>query len=165
MEEIRGTSGEGKNPEYWSFQVRNPHTIILPCKINLIFHTSFNVRRLENLTSSDIKIRPAINQVELSWHIPQPDLIAYAKKHNILLEAYSPLGSNDQVKKTLDVPEVKEVAAKLGISAAQVVISWLYQRGVVVLPKSVTPARIRENLQGASSSFLRVSLDRSLTRR
>jgi diketogulonate reductase-like aldo/keto reductase len=95
-----------------------------------------------------------VNQVELSWHNPQPSLLSWAKEKGILLEAYSPLGSNNQVKETLNVPEVKEVAAELGISAAQVVISWLYQRGTVVLPKSVHTERIRENLQSKSLTAL-----------
>ena len=71
-----------------------------------------------------------MNQVELNFWNPQPELLAWAREHGLLLEAYSPLGSNDQVKKTLGVPEVQEIAAELGITPAQVIISWHVQRGV-----------------------------------
>lgn len=93
-----------------------------------------------------------INQVELSWFNPQPKLVSWAKANNIILEAYSPLGSNNQVKKGLAVPEVKEVAAQFDITPAQVVLSWMHQRGVAVLPKSVHEARIKENLDSKRQS-------------
>ena len=54
----------------------------------------------------------------------------WAKENGLLLEAYSPLGSNNQVKKTLSVPEVQAIAKELDITPAQVVISWHVQRGV-----------------------------------
>lgn len=98
-----------------------------------------------------------MNQVELSWFNPQPALLAWAKKNDILLEAYSPLGSSSQVRKGLEVPEVKEVAAELGITPAQVVLSWLHQRGVVVLPKSVNEARIQENFESAYFNLFSLS--------
>ena len=52
------------------------------------------------------------------------------EENNLLLEAYSPLGSNKQVKETLQVPEVQAIAKELGITPAQAVISWHVQRGV-----------------------------------
>lgn len=105
------------------------------------------------MTSSDIKYRPAVNQVELSWFNPQPKLIAWAKENDILLEAYSPLGSNTQVKRGLAVKEVKEVGKELGITPAQVILSWLHQQDVVILPKSVHESRIRENFEGVLSRY------------
>ena len=62
------------------------------------------------------------------------------------------------MKNTLNVPEVKKIAAELGITPAQVVISWHIQRGTVVLPKSVTPSRVVENLQGACASHVYLRL-------
>lgn len=123
--------------------------MLIPLSFLYWVRISFNIRRLTNLTNGDLKYRPAVNQVELSWFNPQPALLAWAKKNDILLEAYSPLGSSSQVRKGLEVPEVKEVAAELGIAPAQVVLSWLHQRGVVVLPKSVNEARIQENFESA----------------
>ncbi|KAG8738556.1 hypothetical protein FRC12_016715, partial [Ceratobasidium sp. 428] len=95
----------------------------------------------------DIKIKPTINQVELNFFNPQPGLVEWSKENGVLLEAYSPLGSNKQVGKALKNPTVVEIANELKINPAQVLISWQIQRGAVVLPKSVTPSRIEDNLQ------------------
>jgi len=116
-------------------------------KIRNIGVSNFNVWRYENLTSNPLKYRPAVNQVELSFGNPQPELLAWAKLHGVLLEAYSPLGSSKKVKETLELPIVKKVATELGITPAQVIISWHVQRGVVVLPKSVHGNRIQENFK------------------
>ncbi|TRM65675.1 NADP-dependent oxidoreductase domain-containing protein [Schizophyllum amplum] len=117
-------------------------------KVRNIGVSNFNIWRLSKLLSHpNITIPPAINQVELNFYNPQPGLLAWAKEHNILIEAYSPLGGDGQVGRTLNLPVVKEIAAELDITPAQVIISWHVQRGTVVLPKSVTPARIEENLQ------------------
>ncbi|CAE6488232.1 unnamed protein product [Rhizoctonia solani] len=116
-------------------------------KIRNIGVSNFNIRRLTNLTSApDIRIKPAINQVELNFFNPQPELVKWSKENNILLESYSPLGSNDQVGESLKNPVVQDIAKALKITPAQVIISWHVQRGTVVLPKSVTPSRVEENL-------------------
>ncbi|KAI0345590.1 Aldo/keto reductase [Trametopsis cervina] len=116
-------------------------------KVRNIGVSNFNIARLTNLTANPLKYKPAVNQVELSYWNPQPELLTWAKENDLLLEAYSPLGGDGQVGKSLKVPEVVEVAKELGITPAQVILSWLAQRGTVVLPKSVTPSRIEENLQ------------------
>ncbi|KAJ7268076.1 NADP-dependent oxidoreductase domain-containing protein [Mycena rebaudengoi] len=89
---------------------------------------NIGVSKLVNLTANPLKIQPAVNQ--------------WSKENNLLLEAYSPLGSTSKVGDTLAVPEVKEIAAELGMTPAQVIISWHVQRG------SVTPSRVVENFQG-----------------
>lgn len=73
---------------------------------------------------------PAVNQVELSYWNPQPELLKWCKEYGLLLEAYSPLGSSKQVKETLQLPEVQSIAQELNITPAQVIISWQVQRGV-----------------------------------
>jgi len=115
-------------------------------KIRNIGISNFNIRRIQNLTANNLKYQPAVNQVELNFWNPQPELLQWSKENGLLLEAYSPLGSDKQVGKSLSVPEVKDIACKLGITPAQVIISWSVQRGTIVLPKSVTPSRIAENL-------------------
>ncbi|CAG7852716.1 Alcohol dehydrogenase [NADP(+)]; AltName: Full=Aldehyde reductase; AltName: Full=Aldo-keto reductase family 1 member A1 [Serendipita indica DSM 11827] len=116
-------------------------------KVRNIGVSNFNIRRLQNLTASDITIRPAVNQVELSYWNPQPELVSWSKDNGILLEAYSPLGSDVLVGKTLRLPPVRKIAKKLKITPAQVIMSWHVQRGTVVLPKSVDGGRISENYQ------------------
>ncbi|KAM5540762.1 hypothetical protein V8D89_005406 [Ganoderma adspersum] len=114
-------------------------------KVRNIGVSNFNIPRLRNLTGNPLKYKPAVNQVELSFWNPQPELLKWAKDNELLLEAYSPLGSNDLVKETFNVPEVKEISRALSITPAQVIISWHVQRGTIVLPKSVTPSRVEEN--------------------
>ncbi|PPQ63603.1 hypothetical protein CVT24_004463 [Panaeolus cyanescens] len=121
-------------------------------KVKNIGVSNFNIRRIQNLTANPLKIKPAINQVELSYWNPQPELLQdssfkWSKENELLLEAYSPLGSAQKVKESLQIPEVKAIAHELGLTPAQVYISWHVQRGTVVLPKSVTPSRIQENFQ------------------
>ncbi|MFI9063497.1 aldo/keto reductase [Streptomyces sp. NPDC053429] len=86
---------------------------------------------------------PAVNQIELHPLFPQTELRALHARLGITTEAWSPLG---QGKELLTLPAVASVAARHGRSAAQVVLRWHLQSGHVVIPKSVTPARIRENL-------------------
>ncbi|MFF5449203.1 aldo/keto reductase [Streptomyces sp. NPDC012888] len=86
---------------------------------------------------------PAVNQVELHPLFPQRELRAVHAELGVTTEAWSPLG---QGKDLLSLPEVAAVAARHGRSPAQVVLRWHLQQGIVAIPKSVTPARIRENL-------------------
>jgi len=115
-------------------------------KIRNIGISNFNIPRIKNLTENPLKYSPAVNQVELNFWNPQPELLKWAKDHGLPLQAYSPLGGNNEVGKTFSHPLVKSIAKGLGITPAQVIISWHVQRGTIVLPKSVTPSRIKENL-------------------
>ncbi|KZT60035.1 hypothetical protein CALCODRAFT_493030 [Calocera cornea HHB12733] len=120
--------------------------MVLKGKIKNIGVSNFNIRRIQNLTANALRIKPVINQVELNFFNPQPELVAWASENDILLEAYSPLGSTGQVGRSLGQKDVVEVAKELGVTPAQVIISWHVQRGTVVLPKSVHKERIEENL-------------------
>ncbi|QKX54710.1 uncharacterized protein TRUGW13939_01798, partial [Talaromyces rugulosus] len=88
---------------------------------------------------------PAVNQVELHPYCPQHALKKWCADRGILLEAYCPLGSNDSP--LLRDEEVKAIADKHNVPAATVLISYQVNRGCIVLPKSVTPARIEQNLK------------------
>jgi diketogulonate reductase-like aldo/keto reductase len=85
---------------------------------------------------------PAVNQIELHPQLDQAELRALHAEHGIATEAWSPLG---QGRGLLDSPVIGKVAARLGRTPAQVVLRWHLQLGNVVIPKSVTPSRIREN--------------------
>ncbi|KAG6900313.1 hypothetical protein C0993_012745 [Termitomyces sp. T159_Od127] len=117
-------------------------------KIRNIGISNFNIRRIQNLTGNPLKFKPAVNQVELSYWNPQPELIQWAKENNLLLEAYSPLGGNGRVKDSLAIPVVKEIAAELGITPAQVLVSWQVQRGVL----TKLPPALAEKLEKAAAS-------------
>ncbi|MFI0774534.1 aldo/keto reductase [Streptomyces sp. NPDC021212] len=88
-------------------------------------------------------VAPVIDQVELHPQLQQSELRAFNSRHDIVTEAWSPLG---QGKGLLEDPKLGEIAAKHGKSPAQVVLRWHLDLGNVVIPKSVTPSRIKENI-------------------
>ena len=87
-------------------------------------------------------VTPAVNQIELHPSFQQKTLRALHEKHGIHTESWSPLGQGRQ----LEDPVVGRIAAKYGKSPAQIVIRWHLDSGLIVIPKSVTPSRIRENI-------------------
>jgi len=87
---------------------------------------------------------PAVNQIELHPHLQQHAARKYHAEQGIATEAWSPLG---QGKGLLEVPAIVAIAQKHGRSPAQIVLRWHLQLGTIVIPKSVTPSRIKENIQ------------------
>ncbi|MEN8583832.1 aldo/keto reductase [Burkholderia sp. RS01] len=85
---------------------------------------------------------PAVNQVELHPALQQRDVAASNAAHGVATEAWSPLAQGA----VLTEPAVTAIAAEHGVSPAQVILRWHLQQGRIIIPKSVTPARIRENL-------------------
>ncbi|MFJ9555243.1 aldo/keto reductase [Nocardiopsis sp. NPDC101807] len=85
---------------------------------------------------------PAVNQIELHPYFSQEAMRAANARHGVVTEAWSPLG---QGKDLLQDPVLAAIGAAYGKSAAQAVLRWHIQSGNVVIPKSVTPSRIREN--------------------
>ncbi len=101
------------------------------------FHEA-HLRRIIDETG----VIPAMNQIELHPWLPQAHLRDIDARLGIKTEAWSPLGSGQLI----DNPVIAQVAAKHGKSPAQVMIRWSIQLGNIVLPKSVTPARIEQNI-------------------
>jgi 2,5-diketo-D-gluconate reductase A len=97
-----------------------------------------HLRRLHQ----ECEITPAVNQIEVSPYLTQDDVRGFCAEHQITIEAWSPIARGN----VLTDPTVVAIAEKVGKSPAQVVLRWHIQRGDVVFPKSVTPARIRENI-------------------
>jgi diketogulonate reductase-like aldo/keto reductase len=98
-----------------------------------------HLRRLADETS----VVPAVNQIELHPQLQQAGSRAFHAERGIITEAWSPLG---QGKGLLEVPTVVAIAQKHGKSPAQAVLRWHLQLGNMVIPKSVTPSRIEENI-------------------
>ncbi|MDQ0810068.1 2,5-diketo-D-gluconate reductase A [Streptomyces sp. B3I7] len=87
---------------------------------------------------------PAVNQIELHPQLQQRAAREVHAEHGIVTEAWSPLGSG---KGLLDVPAIVAIARKHERTPAQVVLRWHLQLGNIVIPKSVTPSRIKENIE------------------
>jgi diketogulonate reductase-like aldo/keto reductase len=109
-------------------------------RIRAIGVSNFQIHHLEDLMT-DATIKPAVNQVELHPLLIQTELREYCSKHQIQIEAWSPLGQGH----LLEHPLLLEIAAKYSKSPAQVILRWDLQNGIVTIPKSVTPQRIRDN--------------------
>ncbi|MBD8891820.1 aldo/keto reductase [Roseibium litorale] len=88
-------------------------------------------------------VTPVINQVELHPDFQQTELRAFHEKHGIITQSWSPLGRG----KLLEHSDVAAIARKHGRTAAQVVIRWHMDQGLVVIPKSANPDRIKQNFQ------------------
>lgn len=102
--------------------------------------SNFTERHLDELLGR-AKVVPAVNQVELHPFLTQPELVAYCRRHGILVEAYSPLAK----ARRMDDPTLVAVAAEVERTVAQVMIRWSLQKDFVTIPKSTNPDRIREN--------------------
>ncbi|MDR1599235.1 MAG: aldo/keto reductase [Oscillospiraceae bacterium] len=111
-------------------------------RIRSIGVSNFRPRHIDALMKT-ATVAPMVNQIRLCPGDTQDEVVDYCRAHNILLEAYSPLG----VGRIFDVPQMQALAAKYNKSIAQVCVRWSLQRGYLPLPKSVTPARIRENAE------------------
>ncbi|MBQ0882850.1 aldo/keto reductase [Streptomyces sp. RM99] len=111
-------------------------------RIRAIGVSNFLPEHLERLTA-ETSVIPAVNQIELHPHLQQHAAREYHAEQGIATEAWSPLGSG---KGILEIPAIVAIAQKHGRTPAQVVLRWHLQIGNVVIPKSVTPSRIKENI-------------------
>lgn len=122
--------------------------------------SNYSIKKLKALLEV-CTIKPVVNQVELHPFLQQDDLLNYCNSENIVLTAYSPLGSIDRPEalkaanepSLIENPTILEIAKSNGYSPAQVLIRWQVQRGVSVIPKSVNPGRMKENLDTDSISL------------
>jgi len=110
----------------------------LACAIGV---SNFRVEDLERL-DAETDTRPALNQVELHPRFPQGHLRAWHAAYGIVTEAWSPLAQGE----LLDDETIARIALAHGKTPAQAILRWHLQLGNVVIPKSATPERIRENI-------------------
>ncbi len=109
-------------------------------KIRSIGVSNFKIHHL-NMLLAKVNVIPAVNQMEFNPLIQDEELLQFCKENRIVMEAWSPLGSGQ----CLNMNEIETIADKYGKSNAQVILRWLLQKGIVVLPKSVHENRIIEN--------------------
>lgn len=111
-------------------------------RVRSIGVSNFLRHHLEALIES-ARIVPMVNQIEYHPGFMQEGCVRYCEANNILVEAWSPLGRGRVLNNEL----LLKLAAKYGKSVAQICLRWELQHGVLPLPKSVTPQRIKENIE------------------
>jgi diketogulonate reductase-like aldo/keto reductase len=111
-------------------------------RVRAVGVSNFQPAHLERILDTGGTV-PAVNQVELHPYLQQVRVRAFDAKHEIATEAWSPLAKGGNL---LSEPAIVALAEKHGRTPAQVVLRWHLQLGNVVIPKSVTPSRIRENI-------------------
>ena len=112
-------------------------------KIKAIGISNFYPERLADFCET-VEIQPTVNQVETHPFFQREDLLAVAKEYNVAIEAWGPFAEGKFGIFTH--PVLTKIGEKYGKTAAQVALRWNLDRGVIVLPKSVTPERIVANI-------------------
>lgn len=114
-------------------------------KVKAIGVSNYNVHHIQHLLDN-VEIKPMVNQVETHVTLQNHFLHEYCRDNQIQLEAYAPLMSN-KIGELLENEVLQEIAKKHHKTVTQVALRWLMERGIVVIPKSVTSKRIVENYQ------------------
>ncbi|MCC5921204.1 MAG: aldo/keto reductase [Cyclobacteriaceae bacterium] len=119
--------------------------------------SNFNQSQIEQV-NKNARIKIEMNQIELHPYLQQNDLVDFCLQNKILVTAYSPLGSMDRdemMKKEnepilLESEVIKNIAEKRKMTPAQVLLRWAIARHTIVIPKSVNPKRLKENLEATN---------------
>ena len=104
--------------------------------------SNFQPAHLDRLAKESVTV-PAVNQVEVHPYFGNEEVRAYGREHGIATEAWSPIAQG----KVLNDPVIERIANAAGKSPAQVVLRWHVQRGDIVIPKSVSPDRMKSNFE------------------
>lgn len=110
-------------------------------RVRAIGVSNFNIEHLQRLFD-ECEVKPVLNQVECHPYLQQSELKKFCKQHDIYIESWSPLFQGGEVLKD---PVITEIASRHGKTPAQVVIRWHLQEESIVIPKTVTPSRMKEN--------------------
>ncbi len=110
-------------------------------RVKAIGVCNFEIEHLERLLK-ECEVVPVLNQIECHPYLAQNELKEFCSKHNIFVEAWSPL---DQGGEVLQDEVIQQIAKSHSKTPAQVVLRWHLQNNTIVIPKSVTPSRIEEN--------------------
>lgn len=159
----KGVAFPGKDSDYLSLEevplLETWEAMLEAKEHGLVKHvgvSNFSEKKLTQLMSES-REAPEMNQVELHPFLQQPELLEFCTENNILVTAYSPLGSGDRSKEMkaknepslLEDPVIKKIAEKHGASPAQVLIKWAVTRGTAVIPKSTTREHLISNLKSS----------------
>ncbi|MBS4179571.1 aldo/keto reductase [Lederbergia citrea] len=117
---------------------------------------NFEMEHLQRILD-ECEVVPAVNQVECHPYLQQKELKEFCKQHGIYLEAYSPLMNGTKV---IEDQVIKEIAEQYGKTPAQVILRWHLQTDVLVIPKTVTPSRMEENLNVFDFELSQADMDK-----
>lgn len=120
---------------------------------------NFDIEHLERVMD-ECDVKPAVNQVEFHPYLQQKELREFCKKHDIQIEAYSPLMNGTYIMENEVIQEIAEQHRK---TPAQIILRWHVQNDVVVIPKTVTPSRMKENLDVFDFELTEADMDRIAT--
>lgn len=109
-------------------------------KVKAIGVSNFQIHHLKDIMENSAE-KPVVNQVELHPRMSQEELRSFCNEHNIKVEAWSPIARGRILEDSL----INKIADRHGKSAAQVILRWHLQNGVIIIPKSVHEERLREN--------------------
>ena len=121
--------------------------------------SNFNIEQVKEILGM-CKVRPVCNQFEVNPLLQNRELVDYCLSENIAVVGFAPLGAADRAwaesgdPMPLENPIILDMAKKYNKSPAQVILRWLFQRDIIVIPKSVTPARIAQNIQVCTYFFM-----------
>ena len=124
-------------------------------KVRAIGVSNFHIHHIERLLK-ECDITPAVNQVECHPYLSQKELKAFCKKHDIFIESWSPIYRGGEI---LEETVIQELADKYGKTPAQVVLRWHLQQDSIIIPKSVTPSRIKENIDVFDFQLTDIEMD------
>nr|WP_156956090.1 aldo/keto reductase [Salinicoccus luteus] len=110
-------------------------------RVKAIGVSNFHQQHLEDIFAM-CRIKPMLNQLEYHPHLAQKEMHAFCRAHDIQLEAWAPLKRGG----LFEEPVIQELVEKHGKTPAQIILRWDIQNGVSTIPKSITPSRIRENI-------------------
>lgn len=129
---------EEMNAETW----RAMEDLYMEGKIRAIGVSNFKIHHLESLMKH-ARIKPMVNQIETTIGFMQEDVLQYCKENDIVVEGWSPLGSG----RLFTNDALIDIANKYNKSIAQITLRYLLQKGVLPLPKSTNPERMKQNLE------------------
>jgi diketogulonate reductase-like aldo/keto reductase/8-oxo-dGTP pyrophosphatase MutT (NUDIX family) len=110
-------------------------------RLRAIGLSNFSIEEYTELAESGITVPPAMNQMEVSPVMYRKDLVDYFQSQNIVVSAYKPLNRAGSFGR----PEIADLAAKYAVSPAQIMLRWGLQKSLVILAKTSTASRMREN--------------------
>jgi alcohol dehydrogenase (NADP+) len=117
--------------------------------------SNFSRRKIEQLLKLSLSVKPEVNQIERHPYLQQRALVKFCQENGIHITNYSSLGSSDRPAfakgdnepKLLDDPIIKQIASRVGCTPASILLKWGVDQCCSVIPKSVNPIRLEENLR------------------